>query len=254
MKRKGLDGLYDRFTPEERFRLDVEARARGDEQESRRLLERCPRRTYVMNDWAFSNRWQTAMKLTDAMCFDLSQHLSDLRTIDALREVLHDMRIPYRQEAEDAYLCGHEAGSRYAWRRAGMEGDPPGWGPPEDEEAIEEDFDPAVEGELEELDARLQEADILPTLLDRLEREVAQEAWEVWEAFATFSKGSLNIEPEKLLKVRYEPMLAGVEDLKRRREELAFEADKERIAEYGQMLVEVWGHCLQEARRLSNPG
>src|SRR3712207_8421624 len=60
------------------------------------------------------------------------------------------------------------------------------------------------------------EADILPTLLDRLEREVVQEAWEVWEAFATFSKGSLNIEPEKLLKVGYEPLLAGVEDLDRK--------------------------------------
>jgi hypothetical protein len=163
------------------------------------------------------------------------------------------MRIPYRQEAEDAYLCGHEAGSRYAWRRAGMEGDPPGWGPPEDEEAIEKDFDPAVDGELEELDARLQEADILPTLLNRLEREVAQKAWEVWKAFATFSKRSLNIEPDKLLKVRFEPLLAGVEDLKRRREELAFEADKERTAQYEQMLTDVWEYCLQEARRLSKP-
>ena len=46
-------------------------------------------------------------------------------------------------------------------------------------------------------------------------------------------------------------MLAGVEDLKRRREELAFEADKEQIAEYEQVLAEVWEHCLQEARTLS---
>ena len=253
MKGKGLNRLYDRFTPEERFRLDVEARARGDEQESRRLVERCPRRTYVMNDWAFSNRWQTAMKLTDAVCVDLSRHLSNLRTIDALREVLPHVRTPYRIEAEDAYLSGHEAGSRYAWRRAGMDGDPPGWPTLGDEEAKDEDFDTAVEGELEALDARLQEADVLPTLLDRLEREVAREAWEVWEAFASFSKSSLDIEPEKLLKVGYEPMLAGVEDLKRRREELAFEADRERMAEYGQMLAEVWEHCLQEARRISKP-
>jgi hypothetical protein len=31
MKRKGLGKLYDRLTPEERFRLDVLATARGDE-------------------------------------------------------------------------------------------------------------------------------------------------------------------------------------------------------------------------------
>jgi hypothetical protein len=111
-----------------------------------------------------------------------------------------------------------------------------------------------VDGELEALNARLQEVDILPTLLDRLEREVVQEAWAVWEAFATFSKSSLDIEPEKLLKAVFEPMLAGVEDLKRRREELALEADKEQMAAYGQMLAEAWGHCLQEARRLSKPG
>lgn len=29
MKHKGLGKLYDRLTPEERFRLDVEAMARG---------------------------------------------------------------------------------------------------------------------------------------------------------------------------------------------------------------------------------
>jgi len=250
MKRKGLDGLYDRFTPEERFRLDMEARARGDEQESRRLVERCPRRTYVLNDWAFSYRWQTVFKLTHAVCSDLSQHLSDLRMIDYLSEVVPHVRIPYRLEAEGAYLSGHEAGSRYAWRRAGMEGDPPGWETPE-EEAKDEDFDPAVKGELEALDARLQEADILPALLDRMEQEVAQEAWAIWEAFATFSKSSLNIEPENLLKVHVEPVLAGVEDLKRRREVFGFDADKNQIAEYEQMLAEAWGHCLQEARRIS---
>ena len=83
---------------------------------------------------------------------------------------------------------------------------------------------------------------------------MAQEAWAVWEAFSIFSKTSLNIEPEKLLKVRFEPMLVGVEDLKRRREERAFEAYKEHMAEYEQMISEAWGYCLQEAGRLSKPG
>ena len=52
MKHKGLDKLYGRLTPEERFKLDMEAMARGDEEESRRLVETCPRRSYVMNDGA----------------------------------------------------------------------------------------------------------------------------------------------------------------------------------------------------------
>ena len=40
--KKGLGRLYDRLTPEERFRLDVLALARGDEEESERLTATCP--------------------------------------------------------------------------------------------------------------------------------------------------------------------------------------------------------------------
>jgi hypothetical protein len=39
--KKGLDRLYDKLTPEERFRLSVLALARGDE-ESERLTATCP--------------------------------------------------------------------------------------------------------------------------------------------------------------------------------------------------------------------
>jgi hypothetical protein len=60
MRRNRLDKLYDGLTPEERFRLDVLATARGDEQESRKLTESCPRRSYIMNDARFSWRWDAA--------------------------------------------------------------------------------------------------------------------------------------------------------------------------------------------------
>jgi hypothetical protein len=48
--KKGLSRLYDKLSPEERFRLDVLALARGDEEESERLTASCPRRGYTMND------------------------------------------------------------------------------------------------------------------------------------------------------------------------------------------------------------
>jgi hypothetical protein len=54
MRRDTLGKLYDRLTAEERFRLDVEAMARGDMKESELLTSTCPRRTYNMTDWAFS--------------------------------------------------------------------------------------------------------------------------------------------------------------------------------------------------------
>jgi hypothetical protein len=61
--KKGLGRLYDRLTPEERFRLDVLALARGDEEESERLTATCPRRAYTMNDWEFVGRWDAAREL-----------------------------------------------------------------------------------------------------------------------------------------------------------------------------------------------
>jgi hypothetical protein len=42
-KKNGLHRHYDRLTAEEGFRLDVLAMARGDEQESERLVSSCPR-------------------------------------------------------------------------------------------------------------------------------------------------------------------------------------------------------------------
>jgi hypothetical protein len=62
-KKNGLGKLYDRLTPQERFTLDVEAMARGDEEESRRLVDACPRRNYRMSDLAFSGRWQTTLEM-----------------------------------------------------------------------------------------------------------------------------------------------------------------------------------------------
>ena len=42
--KKGLGRLYDKLSLEERFRLDVLALARADEEESERLTATCPRR------------------------------------------------------------------------------------------------------------------------------------------------------------------------------------------------------------------
>ena len=232
MNQNGLGKLYDRLTPEERFKLDVEAMARGDDEESRRLVDSCPRRAYNMTDWAFSGRWHTLTEMTLALCVDLAQHMSRLSMLDALRETLPYARVIYHNEGERAYLSGHEAGSRYAWERAGMEGDPPGWQPLEDEEEVE-DFDPAAEEELEALTTRLEEADIMPELLERLERKITRKAWTLWEAFAGFAEASLEVAPEKLIKVLLEPALSGVEDLKERKERLGVEPDRELSAEYG---------------------
>ena len=128
---------------------------------------------------------------------------------------------------------GHEAGSRYVWQRAGMSGDPPGWGPLEDdlEEEVEE-RDPALKGDLDALSRRLEEVDIMSELLGRLERKITCQAWTVWEAFSGFAQEWLEVEPEKLIKAQIEDVLSGVEDLKARRERLGVEADEEHLRRY----------------------
>lgn len=194
-KSAGMGKLYDKFTPTERFRLDIEAHARGDEKESRRLVASCPVRNYNMTDWAFSGRWQTTTELVMAVCMDLSQHMSRLNMIDALRETLPYARNLYHNEAVTAYMSGYEAGSRYAWSRAGKDGDPPGWERlEEDDELNEDDFDPAADADLEKLEKRIEAADIMPELLTRLERETTRQAWAIWEAFADFTREELEVE------------------------------------------------------------
>ena len=49
MAQNSLHKAYDRLTPEERFRLDVLATARGDLEESERLTRTCQREPYTMN-------------------------------------------------------------------------------------------------------------------------------------------------------------------------------------------------------------
>jgi hypothetical protein len=64
MKQSGHAGYYDRLTPEERFRLDVLATARGDVEESELLLRTCQRETYTMNHLGFTGRWDGTRDIT----------------------------------------------------------------------------------------------------------------------------------------------------------------------------------------------
>ena len=62
---------YENLTAEQRVRAAVAAVARGDESEVKRLRETCPKRTYRMNDAAFSDRLERLWSLSLAMECDL---------------------------------------------------------------------------------------------------------------------------------------------------------------------------------------
>ena len=239
MNRKGLGKLYVKLTPVERFKLDIEAMARGDEDESRRLVETCPRRSYVMNDLGFAGRWDGAIQMTLVTLLDLRPVVAKLRMIAAFRAVFPYCRTFAQDDAHFAYFDGREAGSRRAWERAGMEREPPGW--EDDEGTAEENADPAMEEDLEKISLRVEKSfDLIPGLLDRLERELAAEAVAVWEAYTQFCEEETGLGAEKVLRATFEQALQNVRFLEELADRLGLEPEPATVEEYRAALAEGW--------------
>ena len=245
MKLSGRARYYDRLTPEERFRLDVLATARGDEEESELLLRTCQRETYTMNHRGFTGRWAGAFEITLRMYIAINHELAKLQMIDAFREFIPYSKTLSHNIAFDAYFSGHESGSRHAWGYAKMEGGPPQW--PEDGpngeimEPDEDEQDPAIERDMDELEATVEEyAEFLPELLDRLERELATDALSLWEGFCAFCEESVGVPAESVVAVVLEPVADRIEDLKSRAERLELEAEAKTVEEIGEGLAESW--------------
>ena len=98
-----------------RFRLDVLALARGDEEESERLTATCPRRGYTMNDWGFVGRWEAARELAMLAYMDVVRRLDKINMIAAFRGLFPYLSTIWQDDVHWAYFDGHKAGSRHAW-------------------------------------------------------------------------------------------------------------------------------------------
>lgn len=263
----GLHRHYDRLSPEERFRLDVLATARGDARESEKLTSSCPRKTYTANDYGFSGRWQAAVETTLFVCLDLSQHLCKLQMLDALTETVPFLRTPHVNLVVEAYLDGHEAGSRHAWKMAGMEGDPPGWKSSELEDDTSEAEvdevdeasaleDPRLEEDIDALAERVKEEDLLPTLFERFSESTRKEALAVWEGYRRFCEGELDLDARKLLSCTLAPITESVDELVKATDAAGepLEPDEGKVSEYEAVLKEVWSRSSREFERLSKAG
>jgi hypothetical protein len=216
--------------------------ARGDEQESERLVRTCPRHTYTMNDRAFTGRWTGAVEITLRVFIPIEQLLCKLQMIDAFRAVIPYSHTLAQNAAFDAYFDGHRSGSYHAWNAAGMERRPPAW-PGDDLEPSEAEDDPAMERDMEEIEAKVEKySELLPELMDRLERELATEAYSLWTGFGGFCADSVGVEARQLLKVVMDPnpaleRVAGLEALAER---LNLEADSEIAHALREGLAEKW--------------
>jgi hypothetical protein len=224
MSKNGLHRLYDRLEPDERFRLDVLAMARGDKQESERLVSSCPKFSYTMTDNAFSGRWLGALDITLHSYLWVAGYLDRLKTLEAIREILPLQADYARERMRDAYLEGHRAGTRQAWQ-----GDGP---------APEWPLEGIDEAEVDRL-AGLG-ASIMPEILNGLERREATNALTLWRGFAAFCEDFLGLDALKILTVVLEPGVPRIEDLEATAERLDLEPDAEQVEEIREGLAEAW--------------
>jgi hypothetical protein len=239
MSKNTLHRAYDRLTPEERFRLDVLATARGDLEESERLTRTCQRETYTMNHRGYTGRWTGTYEITLRMYIAVNNELAKLQMIDAFRELVPYSQTLFHNMIFDGYFRGHESGSRYAWARADKDSEPPGY--EEDLEESEVNADPATEADVDGLEAIIEKyGGLLPQILDRLERSLASDALSLWKGFCAFCEECVGVDAEKVVAVVLEPVSDRIEDLKIRAERLGLEADPETIEEVREGLAESW--------------
>ena len=242
--KKGLGRLYDRLTPEERFRLDVLALSRGDEEESERLTATCPRRGYTMNDWAFVGRWEAARELAMLVYVDVVRRLDKINTIAAFRSLFPYLSTIWEDDVHWAYFDGHEAGCRHAWNRSGKAGEPPGW--EADEEKAERNADPTVDEDLKKWtgDGRYAR---LEGKLEQMERELVREALTALLGFAGFCAQEMGLQAEKLLEALARPFAESVRELEELGARHEVEADVEGVEEYLVMMTEAWRRVIGSA-------
>jgi len=227
MRREGLAKFYDRLTPEERFRLLIEALVRGDEGEWRYLEKSCPKRIYEMSDVAYWHRVEASEEITLTVCLDLAPRLAKLKMLMAFNEALPLLQNNCIDEAHIAYFRGYVAGLKRIQRSANPEDDPQDLESPEIEHGLSEITSNLAEGWRE-----------FTYLLEASQQDVLKEVMGMWEAFSSFSRAELGIESEKLIKVWLEPMwpeiekLVSVSDLP--------VANEERVEEYASLLRRLW--------------
>ena len=228
MKKDGLAKFYDRLTPEERFKLLIEAIARGDETECRNLEKSCPRLVYEMNDAGYQDRVRASEKITTLACLELAPRLIKLRMLAAFSGVLASLRNTCVDEAHSAYFRGRRLGER---ARRGAH--------PKDHPGERRDPDLGAADDLGKITSRIEEEWVVFSgLVGRLEEDMRIEVVAVWEAFSSFAREEMGVEPKTLIKVWFEPILAEIEAVEDTLDRT--ETNPQRLQEYASTLRQLW--------------
>jgi hypothetical protein len=215
MKGGGLSKLYDQLTVEERFRLRIQALARGDRADCERLDRACPSLQYR----DYCDRLDASEVLTLCVMVELLPKLAKLRMLSAVRPLVGYLEAAVEDGAAMGYLDGLDAG----WRAAGKRGRPP---------AVSDEELTAATDRACRLGSRFSK------LLDRVEKDLAGRARTPHDALARFAEVELGLSLEDLLSAWAGPVL---DELAEHREALeAAEPDAEGLQLLGDVLRLAW--------------
>ena len=228
-------GLYDHFSPQERLVLLLEAMARGDEAEARRLRSSCPRKDYRGPDAAFDDRFHMAFDITAIVCGDLRSLAGQLHVLHWAIVNMQDCMTLHHINTEMAFMEGVRCGQGLSQSlyfspelqehsephgRAGesamtavnetiaLEEQDEGY-TQEDLSILGEDFGQRVSA-IEERSEKSTE--LILKVLGRTGLTLATELFSIWEAFGQFSRSRVGLPPERLLEACASPIRAEIED------------------------------------------
>ena len=236
MKKDGLAKFYGRLTPEERFKLFIEAIAREDAGECRNLEKSCPKLVYEMNDMAYEDLVRASEKITTLTCLDLAPRVIKLRMLMAFSGGLASLRNACVDEAHSAYFRGRRLGER---ARRGAH--------PKDHPRERQDPDLGAADDLGKITSRIEEEwAVFAGLVRRLEEDMRVEVVAMWEAFSKFARAEIGVETKTLIRAWFEPILPEIEAVE---DTLGMaEVDPQKVEEYESTLRQSWRKLVSRSR------
>jgi hypothetical protein len=195
--------LYDQFAPPERLTLVLEALARDDGGEVRRLAASCPRKAFTAPDPEFGDRVRVAFDTVAVVCIDLRALYCRLHTLHWAMAAAREMATLHHINADMAFLDGILCGKG----RPQIEFYAFDANRPAASAAVEDDESDAIEAVAPDCSARMaaisdraqRSTDCILQPLARAAYVVATEFVTAWRAFGRFCRERLRVSPETML-------------------------------------------------------
>lgn len=257
-----VDAMYDQFTPAERLSLVMEAMARDDWAEVKKLRYACPRKAYQIDDPAFEDRRVYIGVLACAISADLRVMLAKLRIFQSIEELTPYLTSPHAMAAEFCFLAGWRLGQGLEPLQSppmevgDEEGDyidddayltmaREGTGVSVFTEDVDEDWQPTAKQkeELDAWDAPKQWVELANRRVAGFHRPVVRRLvgnalglWAAWEAFCVDHVG---VSGEVAMRAHVPTVVEQFEAMRAKHSTVQLREDHR--AEYAQLLADGWG-------------